>query len=386
VNILFDQKGMAIVSVIMVVLIFAALGAAVLHMVANDARIAQDEVAFTRALYAAEGGIRKFIVELNDNPNVESWPDEIWEGFENYPVGESKIESISVEDLGSYFEVTVTGTSGRARKTLVARISKPQQSSLVNLLDGLTVCGTGSELNIQGNASIVGNIYAAGGISFNGNIDITGNVYADGDVSLTGSIEVEGDVYASGTVSVKGNSRIDGEIYEGSEVYIQPFPELDLDWYRQAAIDYGHYYDSTKIFSQEELQDMSGVYFVEGDVEFSNFVDTYTGQAVIAAAGNISVNNADLVPGDENSSLGLISMQNVEMSGNSNFNGIIISQGNLDVSGSGSIEGAFLANNIGNFKRDFYYNPEYADLLAGYLGPGGEGATVLQWREQYPVY
>ena len=125
---LSEEKGMALVGVIMVVLIFSSLGAALLSIAERESLIARDEEAALQALYAAEGGLRKVIMELKNNPEVDV--GKICEDYTNYRVGEAEIESISYEESENYLDVTATGTAGKARKTLVARISKPLDSGV----------------------------------------------------------------------------------------------------------------------------------------------------------------------------------------------------------------------------------------------------------------
>ncbi len=126
--VLSDEKGMALVGVIMVVLIFSSLGAAMLSIAERESMIARDEEAALQALYAAEGGLRKVIMELKNNPEVDV--GEICEDYTNYRVGQAKIENISYEESENYLDVTATGTAKNARKTLVTRISKLPDSGV----------------------------------------------------------------------------------------------------------------------------------------------------------------------------------------------------------------------------------------------------------------
>jgi len=378
------QRGMALISVIMLVVIFISLGVAVLYMVFGESVISNDEISFLQALYAAEGGIRKFIAELNSNPDVESWSEEVWAGFRNYKVGEGEIENIFVEDMGDYYEVKVIGKSGRAKKTLVAKISKPEQSSFAGILRGLTVCS--SNFSLTGNPNIEGNIFAAGNVSLAGNAVIKGNIYSSRDFSSTGSALVDGDVFAAGSISTSGNSKIMGNRIENAEVAVQVMPEINLDWYRKKAQSMGQYFETDKQFSREEIINLNGIYFVEGNVSFDNSVKNYSGQALIVSSGSIVLTGSqELIPADEESSLGLMSISEISFSGSSNFGGVIIAQGTLKVSGSGMIEGAAAAVEVEDFNKDFLYRPSFVEKLETYLGAEG-GAAVIEWRELYPVY
>ncbi|NLO88833.1 MAG: hypothetical protein GX088_00635, partial [Clostridia bacterium] len=205
----FDgQRGMALISVIMLVVIFISLGAAILYVVFGETVISDDEISFLQALYAAEGGIRKFIAELNSNPDVESWSEETWAGFRNCKVGEGEIEDIFVEDMGDYYEIRVIGKKDRAKKTLMAKISKPKQPSFAGILRGLTVFS--SNFSLTGNPNIEGDIFAAGEVFLAGNALIRGNIYSNQDFSSTGNALVDGNVFAAGEISTTENSKITG--------------------------------------------------------------------------------------------------------------------------------------------------------------------------------
>ncbi|NLO90207.1 MAG: hypothetical protein GX088_07810, partial [Clostridia bacterium] len=172
---------------------------------------------------------------------------------------------------------------------------------------------------------------------------------------------------------------------EGAEVAVPEMPEIDLDWYREKAQSMGQYFETNKQFSQEELINMDGIYFVEGNVSFDISVNSYSGQALIVSSGDMVLNgNQELMPADGESSLGLMSISEISISDSSDFGGVIIAQGTLKVSGSGVIEGAVAAVEVENFNKNFLYKLSFVEKLEAYLGT--EGAAVIEWRELFPIY
>jgi len=124
----FSAKGgMALVGVIMVVMIVSSLGAAILIVAGRDSMISRDEEEALQALYTAEGGIRKIIAEMKSDPAANL--QEVCKGFQNHRVGTGKIENLSCVENEDYVQITATGVSGKSRKTLVVRVSKPEESN-----------------------------------------------------------------------------------------------------------------------------------------------------------------------------------------------------------------------------------------------------------------
>ncbi|KUK11036.1 MAG: hypothetical protein XD50_0676 [Clostridia bacterium 41_269] len=377
------QKGMALISVIMLTLILISLGAAVLYLTFSDSMIINDEVSFYKALYAAEGGIRKFIVELNYNPDVEDWSQKVWDGFKNYKVGDGEIENINVKDMGDFYEVTVIGKCGQAKKTLVVKISKPRRYSLIMVLRGLTVWE--SDFYLADNTNIEGDIFVNGNVMLAGNAAVKGNIYSSQNFSSADDSLVDGNIYAAERISTSESSEVLGKMADGANIEKFVPPVIDFDWYMKESQNMGQYFDGNKQFSKEELVNMSGIYYVEGNVTFESDVKNYMGQALIVSKGSIHLNDGQqLVPADRTSSLSLISSSEIFFDGTSVFSGVVISQGVLRVFGSGFIEGAAAAAEIESFTKDFLYNSSFVEKLSDCIR--AEEAAVLEWKELYPVY
>lgn len=124
----FSAKGgMALLGVIMVVMILSSLSAAILIIAGRESMISRDEEEALQALYTAESGIRKIIAEMNRDSTVNL--QEVCKEFRNLRVGAGKIESLDCEENEDYVQITATGVSGKARKTLIVRVSKPEEDN-----------------------------------------------------------------------------------------------------------------------------------------------------------------------------------------------------------------------------------------------------------------
>ena len=376
---------MALIGVVMVVLIMVSLGAAVLSTVTGSAVMVENAEASLKALYAADGGIRKFIVQISNNPHVDRWPDDIWDGFADYPVGDAIIESIHTKDRGSCIEVTVVGRSGSARKTLVAQITKPVPNDLSGVLQGLTA--TASNFTLPGSTFLLGDLYVGGSCYLEESSRVQGNIIVRGDISSADGAVIDGNIFAGGEISIDEKSTLKGVQQDLEGGAIPSFPELDMDRFRREAETVDQYFDSSLVITSKHLDHLSGVYFIDGDASFSTAVDGYSGRGLIIASDGVAISGGlDLTPEDKASSLGIITPGNIVIDGGTDFFGVLAAGGNLAVYGSGVIKGSAAARTVSAFEKNFAYEEDYLDLLSDELLWSGCKTEVLRWSERYPVY
>ena len=134
-----NQDGTAFVGVIMVVLIFSSLCAAILILAEQEYLMARNTESALEAMYAAEGGIQIVLQHMQNNPDITF--QEIQVMCSNLTthrpnIGKAIIEEIIPTDNKDNVVFTVVASSGTAKKVLVAYVSKPSGQ------------GTSWELNI----------------------------------------------------------------------------------------------------------------------------------------------------------------------------------------------------------------------------------------------
>jgi len=383
---------MAFVGVIMAVLIFSSLCAAILILAEQENLIDRDVESTLKAMYAAEGGIQTMVMRMQDNPNMTFQDiEDICSNLTKLKpaVGEAVIESITAKDSGDNIELTVSAASGNAKKVLVAHISKPSQSELRPLLNGLT---GRSGIDLRSGQVIEGDIFSRGTVNLRANSVVLGDIRALGNVSLEVNALVQGDIFLQGTISIAGNAAVSGSINSNLESIpeIPVFPDLDMDFFlEQAAQQEGHYFsndDTPKTFTSEDLSAESGIYFCDGDMIIDSDAESYSGTIVIAAKGTITV-SGDLAPEDTASRLALISSGDIEISNGASITGVIIAGGSLVSNGDpGQINGIAAAGRISSFCGDFCYSPSVLSGLEEYLALEGTPAGLQIWREQYDIY
>jgi hypothetical protein len=177
---------------------------------------------------------------------------------------------------------------------------------------------------------------------------VHGDVYTRGNVSVRakegcmgGSVVVDGGIWAGGTITVSSQSPhvSRDDLVTGGTHYLDPgqlpyFPadisatETAKAYYKAVAEGYGagHYFSGDYRFTSSELQNMNGVYFVNGKAIIDGYYSNYTGRATIVAATYIEFRNgAYLSTSDpDNNVRGLISLQDAFFYGNNNVQAIIL--------------------------------------------------------------
>lgn len=388
-----EQKGMALVGVIMAVLIFSSLCVAILFMADGENLIAYDEEETLKAFYAAESGIQIILDRMQANPNMTY--QEIREVCKSITdlkveVGDAFIERIVPADMEYNVKLTVSGVSGTATKVLVAYISKPSQSALKPILNGLTV-GSSSGWRVSSD-KIAADIYSCGPMDLQPGVAVSGNINAMGDIEVASTAKVRGDIFSCGNVTVREDATVTGIVQPFLENIpsIPVFPEPDTDFFiEQGAQQEGHVFENTetpKTFYGSDLKNISGVYYVDGDVIIGSEAEEYSGNAVIVAGGSIYV-NGDLMPQNSDSTLALVSFGDFEIENGGSVKGVIIAWGALvGNSNEGEITGIIAANDLNNFIYDFSYSREALTGLEEYLALEGTEAELEVWREEFDIY
>lgn len=364
-----SEQGQALLVALMVVVLLTALGTAGLTIAAYSRQASAGELDRTQALYVADAGLELALGRLKVDP---LWRD----GFTGLPFGGGTIEKVTVTELSrseSSVRVKVYSAGSypagipRARKRVVAEVTISYDPFIcckgVADKGGVHIAGErpGDELAISSTTAVIGDntqptnlIFGGAGGSMPSLLTLTvnksmmgpsgpvvkGNVYTRGNVSVTaesgcssGSVVVDGGIWAGGTITVGSNDLVTGGTHYLDPGRLPYFPaEISATgtakaYYRAIAESYGadHYFSSDHCFSSSELQNMNGVYFVNGKAIIDGYYSNYTGRATVVAATYIEFNGASLSPIDpENNVRGFISLQDTFFSGNNNVQAVIL--------------------------------------------------------------
>ena len=200
-----------------------------------------------------------------------------------------------------------------------------------------------------------------------------GDVYANGNIHFNGTsftMTADGSLYSTGTVNWVPDEVPATSVHQ----YVSPLqmPVIDLDYYESIATQV---YTGKTTFSNANMEDLTGVIFVKGDVNISG---NYTGQAVIVATGKIQVTGSVTTEHLDTDTLALISPKSIKIAGNSTVHGLVYSHSVLEdasttLSGDITVYGAICGDLVrSNGGIEVYYRDVWKNLPLP-----GQGKT--QW-------
>jgi hypothetical protein len=374
-DLLSNQKGVALVTVLIFTFLMLTFVVALMAMTSNDIKLSSMQRDTTKALYQADGGIEKTIWYLNSS---EDNPDGL--NFYGHLQGGTATEFYDVEisdiDLGppEIKTLTSTGTIEGGGKYVQDRVVEVKLIKRITPVPGLTYDKA---------------IFTDEDMEFHGGISISGNIHSNGDlyVSSGEAFNLEnGEATASGT-----NDYGDGNVHP------EEFPQIDWPYFQDLAkreVDGGFYYDAdpdipgdnTVIFNDPKY--LTGVHYVDGNVIVKT--DLILENATIAAFGTIDIlgnGSITLVNVLTDHPLALVAKGDIINGGSIHGEGVIQTEGGFTNNGVVDInEGAIYADTgVFNGGGGVAFNVCYATDLISVFVPG-TGIPIWQkisWREIY---
>lgn len=290
-------RGFVLLLVLIALAVASILLSAVLILSLHTGKLSSSSGATLQARYAAYTGIERIKYFLAVDPN---WSNgEAAEG----PVDESsRVQKVTIEHTDDQtIVITSTGECCGVKKTIRAKIQiglVPLVSAYgggIKQLKPLPLEFSGSSL-IKSNVLVNGPLYIWGSSA----VGLPGEnrtVYVNGDVYTLKNGAVNGSIYAVGWADPKAATV---QVVSNWVPAVQ-FPDIQeinalINYAREAsqalekATGRQHYFLGNKVFTEAELKNAEGVYFVEGNAYIQGGV---TGaNAAIAASGGIYINSS----------------------------------------------------------------------------------------------
>jgi len=377
-DLLSNQKGVALLTVLIFIFLMVTFVVALLAMTSNDIKLSAMQRDSTKALYQADGGIEKTIWYLNSSPDNPDGMD--FEGFlhegtttEYYDVKVKKAVPGPPEDPEEIKTLISTGTLEGGGKYVQDRVVEVKLKKGIMPVPGLTYDKA---------------IFTDDDCQFNGGISISGNIHANGDLSVSSSeaFSLDGEATACGT-----NDYGTGGVPE------EEFPHIDWPYFKDLAVrkvNGGIYYpaesgipgDTTVIFNYDKY--LTGVHYVDGDIIIKT--DLILENATIAANGTIEIKgngSINLVNELTDHPLAIIAKGDITNGGSIHGEGMIQTEGNFTNNGVVDInEGAIYADTgVFNGGGGVAFNVAYSTDLISVTVPG-TGIPIwrkISWREVY---
>jgi len=209
-----------------------------------------------------------------------------------------------------------------------------------------------------------------------------GDIYANGDITFNGTtytMDPEGSIYTTGAVNWVPPEVPSTHVHQGVAPLTMPI--IDIDYYESIATTT---YTGKTTFSNSNMEDLTGVIFVKGDVSISG---NYTGQAVIVATGKVHITGNVTAGNPDSDTLVIMSPKSVKISGNVHIDGLVYAHSVVDdasatASGNVEINGAIIADVV---STNGSITITYDDVWKGLPLPG-IGKTQwapVSWEEFY---
>ena len=380
-----NQKGMALITVLIFSFVLVTFSAALLVITSNDSKLSTLHRESTRAFYWAETGVDKALWYLN-TPTDQGGKGINWRTVEEDGVTEDPVTYPS-DTASEYYEFTVlTDDPG------------PEGFDIITVHSTGKVLGGGEydkgtriiEVKLEeGTAFSEGAVYnyalmtfdEDSNLTFNGHVQIEGDIHSNGDITGNGwdpGDDVDGDVSYSGSYSEDPD--VEGDNINPLEP--QDFPTIDWEYYEDHA---ALVYDTDTAYEIGGGETLVGIHYFQGDVVIKDDLNV---NGTIVVKGNITVHGhpeINLVKA-EPISLVMVASGDIFLKGNVHVTGIIHTEGEIELDGTTNVEeGAILAEdgvvNGTGAETKIVYNTDNQDMPVP--GTGIPVWKIASWREVY---
>lgn len=438
-----DERGYISAVALMVLVVLMMLGAAVASLATQHRFLAAGQYRQTRAYYTAEAGVEKALADgaflsglpvdgsgtlQDDYSDAEPYLNNV--GFSG---GLLSVAVTRKPDDGfiGVFRIYSTGRVGSDARVLKveARVPLLSFSNLFHSSSGIDVAG-GAVINGDVQAAgdldldrcdVNGNMVAGGAASImqsavegdvsvkgngNGNVFINGSEII-GDISTEGAVQINpsegtdhstisGDIRANIEVTGYGPIILNGDIYSPvlcftgdlshTGVYTQVDPHVSVNASDVLNVDFERLkgmataiYDGDKTLNTSELNDLSGIQYVDGNVLISG---AFSGSVVIVCSGNAKLSG--LIGADKGTSLIILAGGDVTVDGDNNQL-FIYAGGEVSLVENGSLLGAVMAQGPIEVGQNVTVNYTHV-LQNGDYGTLAGRPAIRIWQEKYPVF
>lgn len=375
-----DEKGIALVLALILMLVLSVLAVAMVFLNTSETKFLVKERLSDSALYIADGGVEYAIYELQEGPSTYRGPTSDFIGS----VGEFHVSVSTQGQPANYYVITSTG--------YVPDAANPQETRTVT-----------SVVNISEEIAEVFQyaIASQGDITLSGNAVINsddpqgeGDVYSGGNILLQNNATINGDASAAGSITTEGSSTITGE--QNPEIDPIDFPPIDTAGYISEAQDGGIYSSTYTVTSDQNLGPLyidgnlvisgnhqvtlTGTVFVTGSVKLSGTADTFSFSGSETLVANYDIT----MQGTVGSEIPLVISVHgdVDLKGNITTQGTVIyaPEGNVEIHGNPDVTGIVVGQTV-----TVWGNPtitRQVDLTGQPLPGSGSGTvSVVSWQE-----
>jgi PilX N-terminal len=326
-----EQKGTALVGVLLVLLVLTILGATAFITSLTDLKISSNYHQGLQALYEGEAGLQRLVLAYRENPSLflgKKTASEI-----NFPGSEPDlsagpgtaywIDSLRYDprETPAYAEVIMCGKEG-------------VQNSASCIRATIYASQSGDPSGVPEIFKI--GVVTAGTLTLSGPLTITGNLHANSGYAIEPPLVIEQLRSQEFTVT---QSLDPGNADYRPPMEVSTISEKDFDDYRQTAAEPGNQI----LFGQQQLVlqgDQKGLLiFVDGDLTLEG---SEMSGVTLVATGAITVKGSAVLNARQDLDTVFIAGRDIILEGSSEIAGVFWSNGSIKTSGLGRIIGSLV--------------------------------------------
>jgi hypothetical protein len=410
-DLLSNQKGIALLTVLIFIFLMVTFAVALLAMTGNDIKISAIQRDSTKAFYQAESGIEQALYNLNVDDNYDVIH---WRPGQNPPEPYKKLPF----NISEYYEVTITD------------IGDPGADPPELLTDKIRIISTGILTPVGVENSRKRSIEVIAEIGFNTDVMYKYALLSDkiilvngsgpdcpkisGDIHSNDDIEVHSqnfDDFYTGTATASGDTNDLDETEEAKYTNVDPITIPPVDYpglLYSATHGNGNYIVGPKIIDNgqswvvgsESPSINAGIQFIDGDLIVKNggVVDIHNGAVVVT--GNIEFKEGSVLEitkdknyidyNDPNTALALVAQGDISLKAKTSFIGGIIqsycplpdggfTSGTVELHNRCVVNGAIIAETIFMHNRTEVIYDE--TNLQKYITQGDPFYKKISWKE-----
>jgi len=404
-DLLSNQKGIALLTVLIFIFLMVTFVVALLAMTGNDIKISAIQRDSTKAFYQAESGIEQALYNLNVS---DAYDILYWRPGQNPLKPYTKLPFNSSE----YYEVTITN------------IGNPGADPPELLTDKIRIISTGILTPVGVENSRKRSVEVIAEIGWNTDVTYKYALLSDKVVVVNGSgpnmPTVVGDIHSNDNIEINGHfadgydgtatasgetndlDETEEQIYTGPlNVPKEDIPPVDYDKLKlrasaaESATGVIHYHTSDVILGNGEVRSWTGIHYIEGNLEAKNGSEIHVEDGAIIATGDVDVkegaifdiNNDYLDPNDPITALALVAQGDIRIFAKSTIaTGVVQSilpdgtcEGYIELKNGCTVTGSVIADTI------FLHNGAVINYdetnLQKYVTQGDPFYKKISWRE-----
>lgn len=183
-------------------------------------------------------------------------------------------------------------------------------------------------------------VYSENDLTIQGNATIIGDVYSGGNIDCGGSFDIQGEASSPLPIDNDCNGNTDS-IKEGVDII--PSPDIDIDFYKNEATTNGtDFYDATDGKNYLNNQTRSGIVYIE-DASTETDIQNANLTGSLAVKGNLRIRGGTVITGVNNNAAVIVE-GNLRITGDTTINGLIYVSGATSFSGGNNfINGSLIS-------------------------------------------